>query len=100
SVVVTGSYIRGDQNQSTPLIVIDREQIDRSGHSTVADVIASLPQNVATVSDRQGTLNASNENNFIVNGFGAAANLRGLGVDSTLVLVNGRRAARSGNDSF
>ncbi len=99
-VIVTGTFIRGAQNLSAPVISIGRDQIERSGYSTVGEVIASLPQNVSSVSDRQGTVNSVGDNNYLVNGFGAGANLRGLGVDSTLVLLNGRRMARAGGDSF
>ncbi|MGB5938978.1 MAG: TonB-dependent receptor [Rhodanobacter sp.] len=100
TVTVTGSNIRGVPNLSVPIITIGREQIERSGRFTLADVIADLPQNFNSISDRQGTLYQSDENNYLTTGFGAGANLRGLGVDSTLVLLNGRRMARAGNDSF
>jgi len=100
TITVTGTNIRGVQNYSMPIITIGREQIERSGRFTLADVIADLPQNFNSISDRQGSLYQSDENNDLTMGFGAGANLRGLGVDSTLVLLNGHRMARAGNDSF
>lgn len=92
---VTGTHIRGAGEGPSPLLVIDREGLERSGHATVAAALQALPQvfggestegTVGTRADRQGT-NAS---------FGTGVNLRGLGPDATLVLVDGRRMAGSG----
>lgn len=92
---VTGTLIRGAGQGPSPLIVLGRDDLDRSGHATVAAALAVLPQNFAgtateasfaTGTDRAGT-NGS---------YGSGVNLRGLGSDATLVLVNGRRMAGSG----
>lgn len=93
-IVVTGSYIRGTPTVGSSLITIDRREIDRAGFATARDIVRSLPQN-----SRGGV----NENTIIGQGSSnfssaSAANLRGLGTDSTLVLINGRRIPVAGRD--
>ena len=95
-VVVTGTHIRGEATVSVP-IQIDSATIDRSGHSSIGDVIRDLPQNWASGNSPQVTPNFSpGAENESFSG-GSTPNLRGLGVTSTLSLVNGRRLA-SEND--
>ena len=95
-VIVTGSLIRGVADGPSPVITVTRGDIDRQGHGTVAQALAALPQNfggtgndaaMSNGGDRTGT------NSFYASG----VNLRGLGSDATLVLVNGRRMAGTGN---
>lgn len=97
TIVVTGTNIRGARPTS-PTIVISREDIDRSGATSVEQLMRQVPQNF------QGGVN---QENFRVVGAGAdptengsGVNLRGLGQRGTLVLVNGRRLAPSGSGSF
>ena len=99
-VVVTGSYIRGVELSASPMITVSREEIERSGYTTVQEVIRDLPQNLNSINERTndtfvptGGFSGSQSN------FSAGANLRGLGGDSTLVLLNGRRLARTGRDT-
>jgi iron complex outermembrane recepter protein len=86
AVEVTGSRIkRIDVEGPSPVVAISREEIDLTGFQTVGDFIRNLPFSNATSVDPQfGT------------GFAGGAtslNLRGLGVNNSLVLINGRRAA-------
>ena len=94
-IVVTGTNISGVENKTVPLLTFDRDAIDRSGYATVADFITSLPQNVKSGSNSPDGVLAGT-------GFGlgniensTAANLRGLGANSTLTLLNGHRVAPS-----
>jgi iron complex outermembrane recepter protein len=93
-VTVTGSHIRG-VTPSSPVIQIGRDEIDRSGYVTVADIVRTLPQNFAGGSSPQTTTGAapgaSNNGSF---GGGSAPNLRGLGASSTLTLIDGHRLAQ------
>ena len=89
-VVVTGSHIRGAQNLSSPVLTFDREDIDRSGYSTTQQFIQSLPQNLNSVSDTTYGGGGLADN---VGFGGSGINLRGLGSQSTLVLLNGRLGA-------
>lgn len=82
-IEVTGSRIkRVDAETASPLQVFTREEIERTGSRTVNELLQSLSGAGYAADDR------------ITNGFAPGAgslNLRGLGFNSTLVLVNGRR---------
>lgn len=100
-MVVTGSNIRGIAPDSSPLFVFERDEIERSGFGTVEQLLEVLPQNFGggAAPDTSGTVDDVDA----VANFGRRAstvNLRGLGADSTLVLINGRRLAPTGNASF
>lgn len=81
---VTGSRIKRTESEgAVPVVVFDREYIERSGTSTVTELVKKVIYNNAGVRDEtftQGFAPAS-----------AGVDLRGLGVNRTLVLVNGRR---------
>ncbi|WIO73527.1 TonB-dependent receptor [Porticoccaceae bacterium LTM1] len=97
-LIVTGTLLR-NVHPTSPTVVIDRDQIDRMGVSSAEDIVRSLPQNFSS-------LNRASSNGLNLGPDGAsvgaatllgnaAADLRGLGVNSTLTLVNGRRTAGS-----
>lgn len=98
TIVVTGTNIRGATPAGNDVVVIDREEIEASGKATVGDFLRDLPANFAGgvgMSDNvQGGQDASVAGSNMTGGQGV--NLRGLGALSTLVLVNGRRVASSG----
>ena len=82
TVVVTGSRIVSPNLLSiSPVTSLSAEEIVRTGRSSIEDVINELPQVFAA----QGA-NVSNGSNGT-----ATVNLRGLGSNRTLVLLNGRR---------
>ena len=87
-VRVTGSRLnRPPSELSGNLIVLDRDDIRASGELTLARVLRQLPQNVNATNETYGSeLNGSNN----VTG-ASTVNLRGLGSESTLILVDGRR---------
>ena len=93
-ITVTGSHIRGARRSPSPLLQFDREDIARTGYSTLAQFVESLPQNFGggATQDAIGT-----EGSVGNRGFGNAPNLRGLGPGATLVLLNGQRLAPGGN---
>ena len=94
-VVVTGTLLRGPGDTPSPVTVIRREDLDRAGRATVAEALAALPQNYAGSGTPTAALVGSDpmQSN---SGLATGVNLRGLGPDSTLVLVNGRRMAGAG----
>ena len=96
-IVVTGTNLRGGQPTS-PLIRIDRAEIDRTGATSVEQLMRKVPQNM------QGGVSSENFGAPLAGAdlteHGAGLNLRGLGQRATLVLVNGRRLAPSGAGSF
>lgn len=79
-IVVTGSRLRG-VTAPAPVTVFDRARIEELGASSVPDLLKYLPQQPYTRGEEYR--------------FGGAqfVELRGLGADTTLVLINGRRAA-------
>ncbi|MET0581339.1 MAG: TonB-dependent receptor plug domain-containing protein, partial [Pseudoxanthomonas sp.] len=88
-IVVTGSNIpRTNTETASPVQVISREEIDRTGKATVAEYLQTL------TSDGAGSVPKSFGNGFA--GGGAGVSLRGLGAGATLVLLNGRRIAPYG----
>ncbi len=99
AVVITGSNIkRTDYEGPQAVLVYDRKKIDQSGARTVSDLIKRLPQNAGGFSEGFQT-------GLSFSPGSSGASLRGLGVSSTLVLINGRRSApfpfaSGGTDSF
>uniref|UniRef100_B0T8M7 TonB-dependent receptor n=1 Tax=Caulobacter sp. (strain K31) TaxID=366602 RepID=B0T8M7_CAUSK len=94
SEVVVGSHIRGAQGAS-PIVTFDRNAIDQGGYATLADALTALPQAFGgSVSDDTGATGA--DTTGVNTARATAVNLRGLGADSTLVLVDGRRMAGAG----
>jgi iron complex outermembrane receptor protein len=93
-IVVTGSHIVG-VSIASPVIEIGREEIDRSGFTSVTDVMLSLPENFGGGYNPGASVNNSLVNaRYSDNPTGASVpNLRGLGPGSTLTLVDGHRMA-------
>jgi len=85
-IIVTGSYIRGSsQDAASPVQVITREDMDIQSAVTIDDVTKNLTINSGTTTNH----NYDTENATISGT--ANINLRGLGLNSTLVLLNGKR---------
>src|SRR5882757_10531367 len=81
-VVVTGSRIAAPNLDAiSPVTAITAEEIKQTGVTRIEDLINSLPQVVAD----QGSGISMGSNGT------ATINLRGLGSQRTLVLINGRR---------
>lgn len=97
-IVVTGTNIRDVAVIGSTVQTIDAEAVARSGKATVAELLRELPANfaggVATGDNNRGGQDTSSGNSNLTGGSGV--NLRGLGALSTLVLVDGRRVAASG----
>ena len=93
TVVVTGSRLaRSPAELSRNVIVLDRQAILATGEFTLARVLQQLPQNTNPTNATYGS-----SLNGVSNKTGAATvNLRGLGSESTLILVDGRRVGYSG----
>ena len=88
-VTITGSNIkRTDTETASPVQVISREEIERSGKQSIQEVLRGV------TADGLGSIPSSFSNGFASGS--AAVSLRGLGVNSTLVLVNGRRMTTYG----
>lgn len=94
-VVVTGSLIRGAGDGPSPITQVTRADIDRQGYGGVAQALQALPQNFGGTGN-EGALQNGADTSASNGSFASGVNLRGLGSDATLVLVNGRRMAGSG----
>ncbi|MGH8083185.1 MAG: TonB-dependent receptor plug domain-containing protein, partial [Lysobacter sp.] len=85
-VVVTGSRIpRASLEGPSPVTVISGEDIDKQGFRSAFDALAALNQNTGAVQGEDYGNTFTPAANVI--------NLRGLGPNHTLVLINGRRQA-------
>lgn len=97
TVQVTGTRIKGRTTPS-PVITIGAERIQEEGFTDLGEVIRSVPQNFSG-GQNPGvipfTISGAGAQNTNLSG-GSALNLRGLGADATLTLLNGRRMAYDG----
>jgi len=86
-VVVTGSFIRGTpEDAALPVDVISQEDLEKQGSPSTLELIKSL-------SVSSGVLGDTNQFDTRAQGSegSGSINLRGLGAQRTLVLLNGRR---------
>ncbi|HJR60387.1 MAG TPA: TonB-dependent receptor plug domain-containing protein, partial [Vicinamibacterales bacterium] len=83
-IVVTGSRIRRVETETaSPVFIVNREAIEASGVTTMGELLQQIP-----------TVSGAATNTSVNNGGGDGAStieLRGLGEQRTLVLLNGRR---------
>ncbi len=90
-VVVTGSYIRGTpEDAALPVDVITANELEMQGAPSVLELVKSLPVS-------NGVLGDTNQFDSRAQGTEGTGsiNLRGLGSERTLVLLNSRRLAPS-----
>jgi iron complex outermembrane receptor protein len=97
-IVVTGTRIRGAHPAGSNLTTIARDDIEQTGRSSVQDVLSILPQNFPGSQNDTTQLGSINTGRNIA--FGSTVDLRGLGADATLTLLNGRRLAPAGFGNF
>jgi iron complex outermembrane receptor protein len=94
-IVITGSRIRSVTpfNSPDPIAVIDPEIALKEGKGDIASMLQSSP--IAAGSTQ---ITSAISSNFVTNGGPGAqtVDLRGLGPNRTLVLLNGRRAGPAG----
>jgi len=89
-VEVTGSAIKRIEGETAlPVQVITRSEIDKAGLTTAAEILSRISAGANNLTDGGSVGTGGFRDQMGFNG----ANLRGLGVSSTLVLLNGRRMA-------
>lgn len=96
-VLVVGSHIRdATAGGSSPVIVFDKEAIERTGVATMQQFFEKLPQNFGGGANGANVASLGTDrdtrNNF---GQGTSINLRGLGTGTALTLINGHRVSSS-----
>lgn len=86
-VVVTGSRIPRAVTSALPVTIVDRAEIERTGTNTVAELLTQLPVIQGDANSRTDLFGSQGVENI---------NLRGLGANRTLVLIDGRRTSFGG----
>lgn len=88
-VEVTGSRIKRVETEGpSPIKIISRDDLEHSGRASLSDALQQMPEAGFAGINESGTTSA-------VRG-SSALNLRELGANNTLVLINGRRAVLTG----
>jgi iron complex outermembrane receptor protein len=94
-IVVTGSRIRGAPVAS-PVIRVDQQAMRNAGQTSLAEVARTIPQNFGGGQNPGVGANVPSSSGINV-GSASTINLRGLGSDATLTLLNGHRLAYNGS---
>jgi iron complex outermembrane receptor protein len=82
-VVVTGTRLSGGFTTPTPVTAVGVAEMENRAPSTIADVVNQLPQLRQTTGTTQAPRGNANGQNLV--------DLRGLGTNRTLVLIDGNR---------
>jgi iron complex outermembrane recepter protein len=86
-IVITGSLIRGSREDgAAPIDVISGDELAKQGAPSAVDLLKNLPTSNGVIGDANQFDSRSQGNEGV-----ASVNLRGLGPQRTLVLLNGRR---------
>jgi iron complex outermembrane receptor protein len=80
TVEVTGSLIKRAMKEALPLTIVKAEEFTERGLTSLADVMLALPQSISLAPSPSA-------------GSGTNMNLRGLGTQRTLILLDGKRLA-------
>ena len=97
-LVVTGSLIRRvDAETANPVVRIDRAAISNSGKPVLGDVLQQMPAISGNATNPANNSNGGGVASPLLEAGGGASrvSLRGLGINRTLVLVNGQRMANA-----
>ncbi|HZT01772.1 MAG TPA: TonB-dependent receptor [Steroidobacteraceae bacterium] len=96
TVVVTGTLLRRvDKETASPVVTLDRANITNSGKLTLGDELQQLPSVSGTHTNVQNNNTGGGGASPLLEGGDGAAriSLRGLGINRTLVLIDGQRMA-------
>lgn len=93
-VTITGTHIRG-AGIASPLTVTTRQSLVDAGITDMAEFSRVLTQNFAG-GQNPGVAGSSDQNGYSNINNSTTLNLRGLGADATLTLINGHRLAYDG----
>ncbi len=91
-IVVTGSLIRGTpEDAALPVDVISGDELARQGSPSALDLLKNLPTSNGVIGDANQFDSRAQGSEGV-----ASVNLRGLGPQRTLVLLNGKRVVQAG----
>ena len=89
-VIVTGSYIKGSPTDgASPVEILNRDTIEGIGAINVADITANIAVDSGSENNADSFTSGATQGRTNVN-------LRGLGLTSTLVLIDGKRQTLAG----
>lgn len=83
-IIVTGTLFRNATTTASPVTVLSKDNLDKAGITNVSDAIRAVS------ADGAGSIGNGFQGGFSAGG--SAVSLRGLGVSSTIVLVDGLRS--------
>lgn len=90
-VIVVGTLLR-DATPTSPVLTFHRDDIERGGYTSTEEIFARLPQNFGSTNPGTSSFGGGNL------GATTQIDLRGLGSEATLTLVNGRRISSAAGD--
>ena len=90
AIVVTGTILRGVAPVGSSIISLNATDIQKTGLLTTTDILRSIPQISGIGTGEASTNTAANNANLNISRANAL-NIRGLGIQATLTLMNGRR---------
>lgn len=95
---VTGSRIRtlGQEATAIPVFSLPQIELERRGVTRLADIRRAIPQLGAAIGFNDNLLQSGTSR---AQNVGTSFNMRGLGGNSTLVLVDGRRIPHTGQEA-
>jgi outer membrane receptor protein involved in Fe transport len=98
AVEVTGSRIRLNAGEApaVPVFTLDRIQLEQLGVNRIADIRQAIPQLAPAVGFNDNLSNGGPSRGQQVS---TSFNLRGLGGNSTLLLIDGHRVPHSGQEA-
>jgi len=89
-IVVTGTILRGVAPVGSSIISLNATDIQKTGLLTTTDILKSIPQISGIGTGEASTGTSANNANLNISRANAL-NIRGLGIQATLTLLNGRR---------
>lgn len=93
-IIVTGTSIRGIAPVGAPVTALGQDQILAQPANTTTELLRQVPS-VANLGASDQYFGSANNSNANITG-GNGINLRGLGTEATLTLINGRRLPPAG----
>jgi len=94
-IVVTGTILRGTAPVGSSVVSVNAADIQKTGLLSTTDVLRSIPQVTGIGPGEAVTGSTANNANLNISRANAL-NIRGLGVQATLTLINGRRVPVGG----
>ena len=92
-IVVTGSRIKSNASSPQPISTFSSEDLTMGGKGDIAEILNDSPALLSSITAANSLDNGANnlDDGSVNNIGGSALDLRGLGSERTLTLVNGRR---------